>query len=429
MDQEQVARGEEQRTAPGITPLLIALVAFAVLAFGAVEYWSIAIVELGAVVLALVWFVGGVRRGAVSVDANLMLWAAGGFAVWATAQCLFALTLDRARTGGALTLFIAYLLIFIVVSNQPWPARSVERVHVAIAIIGFGTALLGLVQFLSWNGKLYWVRAIRAGTPFGPYVNHNHFAGLMEMAFPVALGLVFRRNRDGAGKALTALFAVTMAVATLVSLSRGGLAGLAVGTAMFFFLRARQRNVRGLATAAGLGGVLVLGGVLLIGVMPVMERLITFNNLGQEASFQSRIWIAHDTVRMIGAHLVAGTGLGTYALAIPRYLSFYTRWSWDKAHNDYLQLAAETGVVGAALALAWLAGFVRAFRARWRDSRAPSLALGAFCGCVAILVHSLADFNLQIPANALLFTVLAALATRRGAAVGPMVKSTSQAAE
>ena len=124
--------------------------------------------------------------------------------------------------------------------------------------------------------------------------------------------------------------------------------------------------------------------------------------------------MAGDTLRIIRDHPYRGTGFGTFALATPGYTSWYTEYVIDKAHNDYLQLLSEVGLVGFCFAVFWLVGFFRSVLLMVRDSSLPfsTLRLGAFCGCLALLIHSLVDFNLQIPANAIYFSVLAALATR-----------------
>ncbi len=413
------AKGRETLSDPGlrrpsraVEVILAALLVFAPLAFGAVEFWSIAVVQGLILTLAGVRLANGLRDGSIYGDVNPLLGAGFGFLAWVGVQLLAGLTADAPSTRDAALLLLLDWVLLAVLSNEPWCDRRAARVGRLMAGIGFSVALFGLVQYLSWNGRLYWVRPIGDGTPFGPYVNHNHFAGLMEMIFPVALGLALRPGADRASQALWALFAAVMGLAVLVSLSRGGMAGLAAGSALLLALLARTRGAGWMLQITMLVAVLVAAGLLLLGVAPVLQRLATLGAPGREASIHSRLLVARDTLRIIRDHPLAGTGLGTFSLVFPRYLSFYSRWTWDKAHNDYLQLVAETGLVGLGFAVWWLASFFILFRRNLRADPSPELRLGAFCGCVAMLVHSLVDFNLQIPANALYFIVLAVLSTR-----------------
>jgi putative inorganic carbon (hco3(-)) transporter len=108
-----------------------------------------------------------------------------------------------------------------------------------------------------------------------------------------------------------------------------------------------------------------------------------------------------------------GWGLGTFPTVYPSYRSFYTNLFVNEAHNDYAQLLVETGLVGFGLMLWFL---VRLYRSvsptsrRWEFKWDGAVSLAALLGCTGLLLHSLVDFNLQIPANAALFYVLCGLA-------------------
>jgi len=394
--------------------LLVALLAFAPLAFGAVEFWSIAIVELLALLLAVSWIFGAVRQRRFDLQMNAMFWSAVGLQVWVALQFLLRRTFDRTSTREALVLLFGYFLVFLVVSNENWSSRWLRRLAMAIAVIGFGVAMFGIVQFFTWNGSLYWVRPIKFGAPFGPYVNHNHFAGLMEMTFPVALALTFDRRLGFAWKAFMMSAGLVMALATFMTLSRAGLFCLALSFFLFVYLALRKKVKPAVVFTLGLLVVLGLGGLIWLGAEPVVQRLLALPGLGQELSYLDRIRIARSTLRIIQDHPFTGTGLGTFALLSPIYISWPTSEVFDKAHNDYLQLLSEVGLVGFTFVVIWIVALFRSLVSMARDSSQHSsmLAVGAFCGCFAILIHGLVDFNLQIPANAVYFATLAALATR-----------------
>jgi O-antigen ligase len=394
--------------------VLVALMTFAPLAFGAVEFWSTAIVELLALFLALSWVFGAARQHQIRLQMNSLAWAAMGLQTWVILQLALKRTLDRVDTRESLLLLFSYFSVFIVVSNEGWSLRWIRRLAFGIATIGFAVAAFGIIQSFSWNGHIYWIRRIQEGTPFGPYVNHNHFAGLMEMTFPVSLALVFSRSLEGTWKALLVFFGVVMALATLLSFSRGGIISFAFSLLCFVYLFSLRRGLKRVMRAAGLLVALTVGLLGWLGGEHV-QRTLTLEGLTQEASFVDRIHMARDTLEIIRDHPFTGTGLGTFHIAIPLYTTWYSNFTIDKAHNDYLQLLSEVGLIGFAFVVLGIVGLFRSVLVMVKDKTQPfsPLRLGAFCGCLAILIHSLVDFNLQIPANATYFSVLAALATRQ----------------
>jgi O-antigen ligase len=130
---------------------------------------------------------------------------------------------------------------------------------------------------------------------------------------------------------------------------------------------------------------------------------------------------------MIAARPVLGWGLGTFPIVYPSYRSFYTNYFVNEAHNDYVQTTVETGILGLAMVCGFIALFYRTTLGRverWREDIRAGATLAALIGVTGILVHSLCDFNLQIPANAMLFITLASLATV--SARRPMARSLKQ---
>jgi O-antigen ligase len=287
--------------------------------------------------------------------------------------------------------------------------------------LGFFVSVFGVLQHLTFNGKLYWFRVMRyGGYPFGPYVNRNHFAGFAEILIPVALvplvlGKV-RRER----LFLVGLFAVVPIVALLLSASRGGIVSFAVQMVILFSLLL----VRRLQSKYMLvGGVLVLCAILAvswIGVQQVLQRFSNYQTL--DVSMGKRASMRHDTWRIFLDHPALGTGLGTLQMVFPPYESSYDAKIVNHTHNDYLEALTETGVPGA-LCCAWFLAvlFIESVKGL-KDlggSFGAALNLSGLVGCCGLLVHSLVDFNLHIPANALLFFVSAHMATARLQASAP----------
>jgi O-antigen ligase len=134
----------------------------------------------------------------------------------------------------------------------------------------------------------------------------------------------------------------------------------------------------------------------------------------KETFFQSRGWIWHDTATMIRANWVTGVGLGAYQTAYPKYSANDGTLVVSQSHNDYLQILADAGILGAIIALWFIFLVARdAVRAsRHRNPMKAATALGAASGLFALMVHSLFDFNLQVTSNALLFLVLTSVVSR-----------------
>jgi O-antigen ligase len=290
----------------------------------------------------------------------------------------------------------------------------------AVTVYALALAVFAILQFFSSPGLIYWtVKPRWGGWIFGPYVNHNHYAGLMEMLIPVAAAYLLSRPRRHPARPLLA-FAVCLAVASvLLSGSRGGLIALGAEILILaaILLRAPGPAPYRLAAAGALGIVVAASLFLWMDPGDILKRFANLTH-APEATFGERRLVALDTLRMFRDRPFTGVGLGSFETAYPPYRSFPSDFDWDHAHNDYAEALAETGLAGGALMLAGLVLFLGvAFRNLGERLRHESgwMQLGAALGCCGLLVHSLVDFNLHIPANAAWFAALAGLAvTPRG---------------
>jgi O-antigen ligase len=175
-------------------------------------------------------------------------------------------------------------------------------------------------------------------------------------------------------------------------------------------MRSNQKNWR---EPLILGGLLVLM-VVWIGGSDLTRRVSSIHSeTRQELSGGIRLTIDRDSMRMWRQKPILGWGLGTFPEAYPQFRSFYTSFFINEAHNDYLQLLVETGIVGFAIALWFLVETFRGAQSKlssWTENPNGVLTLASLVGCLGILVHSFLDFNLQIPANAALFYALCTIA-------------------
>lgn len=391
------------------------LLTFAVLSFGAVEEWAQAVLEVLASILLLLWAIRMCFRKEEQLLIPPEFPPLFAFGLVAVTQFVFHLTASRYFTRVELQLLAAYLIVIFLMA-QAFFRRGHWRAFVWFLMsLGFVVSIFGVLQHLTFNGKLYWFRVMRyGGYPFGPYANRNHFAGFAEMIIPFALvplvlGKV-RRERVF----LVALFAVVPMVALFLSASRGGIISFAVQMVILLLLLLVRRVH---STHVIAGAVVILAAVLVvswIGVNQVLARFAGIQNI--EVTAGKRTAMQRDTFRIFLDHPVIGTGLGTLEMIYPPYDSFYDGRIVNHSHNDYLEALAETGILGGICCL-WFLGvlFLNALRGlvNLGTSFASSLNFSGLVACCGILVHSLVDFNLHIPANALLFLVSAHIAAVR----------------
>ena len=391
------------------------LLSFAVLAYGGVEEWSQAILEVGFALLLVTWALRIYVWKQEAIGISPLMPPLIGFAFVVLIQLIFHRTASVYETRMQLQLLIVYLILLLLLPQAYYRMNHWRGLLWFLMSLGFFVSVFGILQHLTFNGKLYWFRVMRyGGYPFGPYVNRNHFAGFAEILIPVALvplvlGKV-RRER----LFLVGLFALVPIVALLLSASRGGIVSFAVQLVILFsLLLVRRLHSKHMLA----GGVLVLCAILAvswIGVQEVLQRFSDYQAL--DVSVGKRASMRHDTWRIFLDHPALGTGLGTLQMVFPPYETSYDAKIVNHTHNDYLEALAETGVAGGLCCLWFLAVLFTESVKGLKDlgsSFGAALNLSGLVGCCGLLVHSLIDFNLHIPANALLFFVSAHLATAR----------------
>lgn len=395
--------------------LLTGLLLFGPLAFGAVEPWAIFVLQFVSVGVTALWFLRQIRTGYITLRWNPIFLPMCAFAALNIVQCVSGLSGYVHVTRSALLLNISYALVCFLLTQVLDRTTHLRRLGVIFAIYGSGVALFAVLQNLSSPTKLYWLRTPRfGGWIYGPYVNHNHYAGLMEMLTPIPLVFAFSRYAHGRKKWLAVCAAAFMGASVFLSGSRGGMAALALEMVIFFWLLFRERTRNRVTLLVGAFFLVTVVSILYTGGSEVSLRVSTLADLKHpDVSADMRLKIAGDTLRMFRAHPFMGWGVGTFADIYPQFRSFYTEAFVNAAHNDYLQALAETGLAGFAILL-WL--LFTAIRSALRKTKNwPSdvngiASLAALLGICGILMHSAVDFNLEIPANAMLFYTLCTIA-------------------
>jgi len=333
------------------------------------------------------------------------------------------------NTLAALTIFGTAALLF-------WICREIcemggtGRLVRSIAAIGMLASIAAIVQ-RGINGELlygYW-RPLDAGArPYGPFVNRNHFATWAIMACPLIFGYLLARAPDARkGLAIAQRFvsavkhletvrvwlAASVAVLTLavlISASRSGIIGL-IGAFAITTVLSKGRQMP--ATRRWM----VVQGLVLAAVVVSFANFTSLANrfdetLAASSPIRGRTAIWRDAARLAADFRWTGTGAGTFAAAIVPYQTTEPGYTIGQAHNHYLQLAAEGGFMITAPAALILVGFLLLFRRRLMDDRGPDYLIraGAGAGIVGVMIQSFWDSGLRMPANAMLFAVLGAIA-------------------
>jgi O-antigen ligase len=437
------------------TGLMIA-VAFTALAHGAVEPWSVFIFECMVLALVALWAVKAIKDKQLHLAIPDLAWPLGGLALVGIVQSfaiadhmgrLMSLSKDVGATRATVAVLI-FLLIGSLIAANFWTSRAgLLRLANFLTMFGLAMAVFALVQHFAWNGKFYWIRPTEAPSPFGPFANHNHFAGLMELLIPIPLGLLLTRAVRRELRWLYGFAALMMSLAVLASLSRGGIVSLTASVAFILLLSLRVRRYRDERRAARSRLAMIVGriaiiitilivvvaGVFWIGADPIIERVAgsqpATGNGRSESFFNSRGWVWRDTLTMIRANPLTGVGLGAYGTAFSIYTASDGSLRVPQAHNDFLQIVADCGIIGGLLALWFIAllGRAVAYGIKARDPLMAGMSLGCGASAFAMLVHSIFDFNLQVPSNGLLFLLLATALAQIGAAVRAQVKAPSLA--
>lgn len=336
-------------------------------------------------------------------------------------------------TGIAFALY-GSLALLLVGTSRLLAATGSRRLVEALTMFGVVLAFIGIVQKPLYSGAIYGVWELEIGRmPFGPFVNRNHFAGWMVMALPLTLALLCARidrsmrglrpgwrhkvlwfsSPEASQLVLIAAAAVVMALALMLTMSRSGIVAflLSLLVLSWFIIEALESRSRRLAAATSL--------VLLVALVVAWagpEALATRFSSGDWGEFNNRRGAWKDAWGVIRTFPLAGTGLNTYWAASLFYQHHELAQFFAQAHNDYLQLAAEGGLLLTVPAVACLVAFVVHVRRAMNEQRGSMswwLRAGAVTSLLAIACQESVEFSLQMPGNATLFAVVCAVALHR----------------
>src|SRR5579862_1217626 len=401
------------------------LLMFGPLAFGAVEPWSIFIVETGALLLSLLWLAKQWIDEEISLLWNPLFLPMSVYGALIGVQLIFKISAYPHESISEALQYCAYAMLCFLATQTMIRSSQARKIAVMLAFYGFAVAAFALLQGISPNGRLYWVRLPRmGGWIYGPYVNHNHYAGLMEMLVPIPLVISLSRLAHEKERIAAGVAAAVMVGTIFLSGSRGGMLAVFVELVVLATILLRTRKGMKIAIATASFAMVLISLLTWLGGKELTNRVSSISTEARtELSGGMRLSIDRDVFRMFRERPLFGWGLGTFPVVYPHFRSFYTNFFVNEAHNDYLQLLSEMGIAGVAVMIWFLALLFRRVRLKirnWTSDVSGAMTLACTLGIIGILVHSFLDFNLQVPANAALFY------TYCGIAAGPALLQRSR---
>ncbi|HXH51192.1 MAG TPA: O-antigen ligase family protein [Terriglobia bacterium] len=338
------------------------------------------------------------------------------------------LSINPAATLLAFFKILAFVGVFVLAIQMFDSARRKSTIVTALIALGCFEAGYGILQYLlGWNKIFGYTNPYDSWVAFGTYINRNHLAGLMDLTVPLAFAAAFysyqlwsdprRRAASTKSRGESSLefrtvfylfLAVIMVIGVVFSNSRGGILSVSfalIALSVLTLLKVRRRSwglvIAGLVTLA-------VAFSLWIGIGDIMHRFVNMSQAEYEGTLtRSMMW--SDTIQLFRHNPILGTGLGTFEDALRPFQTHLVNLTIDHAHNDYLEFASETGLIGFLLLFApifyLLIRMIISFLKDHRRYRSAVL-LGCIGSALGLLIHSLFDFNLQVPANAMIFAAI-----------------------
>ncbi len=412
--------------------LICTIVIFTTIAYGTVHQPIIAVTYILVSLLMIVWAVDGFASGKLQFSRSLLQLPLILLAIYAFIQTIpFGTYAEATGVAGIPRtisvepfatqvtamhmLFLAAFFGIVLVSIDS--AKRLQRIVAVLTIFGFIYAFYAILQSVLSPDKIYGIYKPQTATPFGSFVNRHNFAAIIELLIALPLGMLFSGALRPDKRLIYVVAAALMGTALLLSESRGGLVALVAEILLIVILTTRLRGTKQLVLKAGLSILLLLaavGGAIFVGGDTSLTRFATGAASDDITSNRSQIWSV--TVKVIGEYMPLGAGLGAFTQAYAKLDTSSGFERVDQAHNDYLQVLADAGIVGLVIGALFLFWFFRESRRNVRiDNKfRRGIAVGAFAGCFGILVHSAFDFVLHITAVSVMFLAVLSILVATG---------------
>ena len=430
-----------------IVVLLCAVIVVSVMLFGAVDTGTIVLLAMLMLAVVIVWTLLSIRRRAFVVNTSMLQLPVLALAAIGIVQLLplrntgispglltvpvaSSLSLDPYATRFFLMRLFLYIIFFAAALTFVNSFSKLRTLIVVLIAFGGVLAFYSILQRVETPSTIYGLREPAQATPFGTYVNRHHFAALMEMTLGLTLGLIFAGKQKSNRLPFLIAAASVMAIAIVLTGSRGGMIGfigvLALVATASIFSRSGRRSNRGEASEKDTfsrrlvyvaGGsaffLLTLGLTLFLGgADPLLRSVGVEAGAGDFTSGRLQFW--QTALKIFGNHPIIGAGLDAFGTTYSRYDLSNGLFRVEQAHNDYLQILSDGGILGFACVAIFIFLFFRYAFNTIRQSHnglRRGAAIGALAGSFGIMIHSFFDFPLRTPANGFVFLALAVIAT------------------
>jgi O-antigen ligase len=406
----------------GILSLVLGILVFGPLAMGAVDAPEFVVIQGLLVAVMLVW---GLRLW-ISPKPRL-LWPPLGWVVLAFA----ALAIGRYLTADIeyvarleMIQVLMYAFLFFAIVNNLCRQESVQIVSFTLIILALGISCFAIYQFLTHSNRVWDSVSPYTGRASGTYISPNNFAGFLGMLLPLAMAYILVGRMKPVVRVLLGYATLVMLSGMAVTFSRGGWVAATAGLLVLLGTLILHRNHR--LPALFLLVVLAGGGTVFV-TNYLSKTLSYIQRIEMELqdkpenilNFRRGMWTAAE--QMWRDHFWWGVGPAHYNYRFREYRPESVQANPDRAHNDYLNLLADWGAAGGIIVFAGMVTFGAGLRKTWKYIRPAendfgrslsnrfAFFLGASAGLLALAVHSVVDFNLHIPANAILGVTLLAL--------------------
>ena len=426
--------------------LLCAMLVFSVVAFGAVDVWALGASSLLAGSIVVCWLTDAWQNRDFHFNTSALQIPLLALILIGVIQLLplrpaelpndllsvsavESLSLAPYLTRLAIVQLIIYFVFFAASLTFINNYSRLRKVVLMIIIFGSLMAFYGILQHLANLEAIYNLRLPSQARAFASLVNAHHFAAFMEMTIGVTVGLLFGKATENNKRIFLMIAIVIMGIALILTGSRGGMLSLLAVITFVVAANLLQKPtieidspvadgksyMRNFAfIGGGLALILALfSAVLLLGGDNSLLRGIGLQNPEDDIS-SGRLHFWQIALRIFSDYPIFGAGLDAFAIAFPRYDSWNGMYRVEQAHNDYLQILADAGILGFACVAAFIYLLFKKGLQTVKESSdrfRRGVVTGALAGCFGILIHSFFDFPLRTPSNAFFFLTLTVLAT------------------
>jgi O-antigen ligase len=419
---------------------------FSIIAFGGVDAWQMSVVSVFSAFIFFFWLLDTWKKGEFQISTNIIQLPLIGLILIGLIQLLplrnsgdlsqvipvsnyISLSFDPYLTRFAViqliiySLFFAAALVFI---------NSRKRVKIIVNVLVFTAAImsfLGIIQRIGNFELIYGFRAVYQAAFFSSFVNQHHFASFMLMTIGLSLAL-FLESSVRRNKKIFLLFGLLlMAIAIILTGSRGALLSLiaVVGFVISFKFAARDRTYESDGKTKASRNfripvyivsfltivIFLIGSIILLGGDQSLIRGIGLAETQGDFS-NGRLHFWSIALQNFSNHPILGTGLDSFGVVYPEYDTWNGIFRVEQTHNDYLQILSDAGIFGFICVISFIVLFVKKGFSKIKNTQSrynKSVSIGAFAGCLGILIHSFVDFPLRTPANTFVFLILVVLAT------------------